>query len=66
MIVSRKSPLSGETNTMDIAITRADIINWEAGSLIQDVMPNITATEREFIMTGITAEDRSAMIEPNE
>jgi hypothetical protein len=66
MRVSRKSPFSGETNVMDIAVTRADIINWKAGALIQDVMPNLTADEREFIMTGITPDEWEANIKPED
>jgi hypothetical protein len=66
MKISRKSPFSGETNVMDIAVTRADIINWEAGALIQDAMPNLTANEREFIMTGIPPDEWETTVKPED
>jgi hypothetical protein len=66
MIISRKSPFSGKTNTMDIDVTQEQIIDWEAGELIQYGMPNLTADEREFIMTGITADEWEAGVEPAE
>ena len=66
MRISRKSPFSGETNVMDIAVTRADIINWEAGALIQDVMPNLNADEREFLMTGIPPDEWETNIKPED
>ena len=57
MLITRKSPFSGITNTKEIAVTEAQLEAWESGTLIQDAMPNISADEREFIMTGITAEE---------
>jgi hypothetical protein len=30
---------------------------WASGVLIQNAMPNLTAEEREFILTGTTKED---------
>jgi hypothetical protein len=66
MKITRTSPFSGDKNTMDIDVTRAQIVEWEAGELIQHAMPNLTAAEREFIMTGATAEDWETMSGSNE
>lgn len=57
MIIERTSELSGVTRTMEIDVCPQQIKEWEEGSLIQDVMPNLTPDEREFIMTGITSEE---------
>jgi hypothetical protein len=57
MIITRKSPLSGKINTMDINVSAGQIVRWEMGELIQNAMPNLTADEREFIKTGITPEE---------
>ena len=58
MKITRTSRLSAETNVMDIDITEEQLALWESGmALIQDAMPNISADEREFIMTGITPEE---------
>ena len=54
MMISRKSPFSGETNVIDIEVTKAQLSSWKNGMLIQDAMPNLSADEREFIKTGIT------------
>lgn len=57
MKITRTSPFSGKENTMEIAVTQEQLDNWKAGQLIQNAMPNLTPDEREFIMTGITAEE---------
>jgi len=54
MIIERRSPFSGETNQMEIPVTKVQLDNWRNGALIQRAMPNLTADQREFIMTGIT------------
>ena len=54
MIIIRKSMLSGNVSSMDIPVTEGQLAEWQAGALIQNAMPNLSADEREFIMTGIT------------
>ena len=60
MQIVRTSRISGNTNVMDIDITTDQFLSWINGSLIQDVMPDISADEREFIMTGITPDEWDA------
>lgn len=43
--------------TKDINVTQEQLDEWQQGGLIQNVMPHLTADEREFIMTGITSEE---------
>lgn len=57
MRIVRKSLISGIDHVMDIPVTLAQIMAWNAGIHIQDAMPNLTAAQREFIMTGITEEE---------
>lgn len=57
MLITRKSPFSGETRTIYIDVTLEQLEAWKNGELIQNAMPNIPADEREFIKTGITPED---------
>lgn len=57
MTVTKTSPFSGSTHTLDIDVTEAQIAAWQGGELIQRVMPNLTPDEREFLMTGITAKE---------
>jgi hypothetical protein len=42
---------------MDIPVTQEQLDLWNNGVLIQDAMPNLTADQREFIKTGITADE---------
>ena len=57
MLIERESPLSGNKNALDIPVTLAQIAAWKGGELIQRAMPNLSADEREFLMTGITADE---------
>jgi len=57
MLITRTSPFSNETNVMEIDVTQEQLSSWESGTLIQNAMPNLSADEREFIMTGITPEE---------
>ena len=57
MLIERESPLSGNVNALDIPVTLAQIAAWKGGELIQRAMPDLTPDEREFLMTGITAEE---------
>jgi len=51
--VTRKSPLSGAECSMELDITLEQYKRWRNGELIQNVMPDLTAGEREFLITGI-------------
>ena len=57
MKVTRLSPVSGVTHTMELDVTAKQIVSWEKGEMIQNVFPHLTAGEREFIKTGITPDD---------
>lgn len=57
--VTKKSILSGKTNTMTLDITQEHLDKYEqvGGLLIQAVFPNLSAGEREFLISGITPEE---------
>jgi hypothetical protein len=57
MIITRKSPISKLEHSMDLDITEEQIQKWQQGELIQNAFPNLSASEREFIKTGITDEE---------
>ena len=62
--VIRVSPLTGITNTMYMDISDEQIEEWNDTNrtrLIQDIFPNLTEAEREFIMTGYTVSDWKEM-----
>lgn len=54
MEITRTSPLTGTVNSLFIDVTIDEVLDWQQGTLIQDAMPNLTADEREFVMSGIT------------
>ncbi len=54
MLVTRRDPLTGKENTLDLPITEVQIYNWRSGGRnIQAVMPHLSADQREFLMTGL-------------
>ena len=59
--LERKSPLTGEVNSMEIKMDPADYLAWKQGELIQNALPYLSADEREFIKTGITPSDWETM-----
>tara|TARA_R100000008_G_C3472313_1_gene109604 strand:- start:178 stop:333 length:156 start_codon:yes stop_codon:yes gene_type:complete len=42
---------------MYLPINQQELDRWHAGELIQDVFPNLSDDQREFLKTGITAEE---------
>jgi len=54
MLITRKSMISEQVNTMDLDITQQQIDNYTGGALVQDAFPNLDPSEREFFITGIT------------
>ena len=46
--------ISGKMNTMDLPISNEQIESWQSGSFVQDVFPDLTSDQREFLITGIT------------
>jgi hypothetical protein len=53
-------------NTREIDVTLEQLTYWNDGALIQNVMPNISKQDREFIMTGSTPEDWESMFSEEE
>jgi hypothetical protein len=53
-LFTKKSMLTGSWNQRKINVTEEQVNRWQAGELIQDVMPNLSADDREFLMTGST------------
>ena len=56
MIISKKSLLTGLTSEMEIAITFLQLEKLKC-NLVQNVVPNLSVEEREFLISGITPEE---------
>lgn len=54
MLVRRKSKLTGQVHEMHLDITLEELDRWAKGELIQNVWPNLSPDEREFLISGIT------------
>ena len=57
MNITRTSIVSNITRTLELDCTPEQVQAWEEGELAQNAFPNLDASEREFLMTGITAEE---------
>ena len=57
MKITKVSMLSKIERSLELDVTDEEIKAWKSGMLIQDAMPRLNENEREFIMTGITAEE---------
>ena len=58
MIISMRHPFNGQFNTIDINITREQYNRFiEGKENIQTIMPNITADEREFLISGLLPDE---------
>jgi hypothetical protein len=61
MIIERKSMLSGIVRQRDINVTADQLARWQSGELIQNVMPEVSLSDREFIITGVTDDEWEQM-----
>ena len=61
MLVTRRSQISGKVHTLDVPCTQEQVELWQSGVKIQDAMPDVPAPLREYLMTGITPTDWTAM-----
>ena len=57
MKITRQSRVTRRFHTLDLPVTAEQLRAYEEGALVQEAFPNLSAAEREFILTGITAEE---------
>lgn len=57
MLITRTSMVTGIERTVDLPVTQEQIDRWQNGELIQNAMPDLSADQREFILTGVTSEE---------
>jgi hypothetical protein len=54
MLITRTSPLTGNSHSIELDITEEQIAMYNNGALLQDAFPNLNSEEREFFKSGIT------------
>lgn len=61
MNITKISSLTGIEHTLNINVTEDELLRVEnrynSKELIQNIVPNLTMDEREFLMSGITNEE---------
>jgi hypothetical protein len=62
MKITRTSKASGVTRTRNLPVTEDQMALFQSGgSTIQDIFPQLSPSEREFIKTGITDDEWDAV-----
>ena len=61
--VVRTSIISGQSASMTMDITQAQIDAYDSGALVQDAFPNLDRSQREFFKSGITSEEWDELYE---
>jgi hypothetical protein len=67
MLITRKSLMTGKLHTIEIPVTQAELDAYHSsGTCIQDFFPHLTPAEREFIKSGITAEEWATLADEDD
>jgi len=61
MKIVRTSQLTGKKHSMDLPVTMSQMKRFYSGKAsIQNIFPDLSPSQREFILTGITEEEWDA------
>ncbi len=66
MLITKISELTGIEHTMDLRITEDQLRRFENGEHVQHVFPKLSPDEREFLLTGITADEWADVFPPED
>ena len=68
MLITRTSPLTGIPTTLDLDVTPVQMLEFQSNRrrLLQDIFPDLSASDREFIKTGYTQSDWETLFPPEE
>ena len=61
MLVYSKNIITKCVNVMDLPVTQEQLDGWLAGKLLQDVMPDLDADQREFLISGFMPSEFEAL-----
>lgn len=57
MLITKQSRLTGKTHTLEIDVTPEQLAAHAAGACIQDVCPQLSVADREFLISGSTQQE---------
>lgn len=57
MQVTKTSAITGITRTKELDISEDQYQSWQNGKVAQEAFPNLSADDREFLITGIVQEE---------
>jgi hypothetical protein len=67
MQFTKVSQASGLEHTRELPISYLEYEAWKySGQFIQDYFPNLSADDREFLLTGVTPEEWNELFPPDE
>ena len=67
MKITKLSPRTRTLNTLDLPMTAEQYDRWRTGpGLIQDLLPQLSPEQREFLLTGYTPEDWEILFPPED
>ncbi|CAB4169830.1 hypothetical protein UFOVP1082_30 [uncultured Caudovirales phage] len=66
MKITKLSKLTGKVHSLDLPITMEQMNRWLGGELIQNVFPDLSIDEREFLISGSTNEEWTKIFEGEE
>lgn len=66
MKITKLSPFSGKTNTLNIDITQKQLDSFNGGECAQIAFPKLSASDREFMITGVTSKEWNEAFPPEE
>jgi len=65
MLITRTNPYTGKPRSIDMNISQTQLNEYNNGKSAQHAFPNLSANEREFIISGITGEEFDALFKNN-
>lgn len=66
MIVRKRNIFTGKVRELDLDVTQEQIARWTEGELIQNVMPQLSTDEREFLVSGLLPSEWDELISEEE
>ena len=62
MIVRRPNIFTGKVRELELNVTQEQIHRWRSGELIQNVFPDLSTDEREFLISGLLPDEWEQMM----